>query len=126
MPPASQVPTWRFLVDDNLPRTLVQALKVFGWQAEHTQEVGLRGRPDSEVFAYAQQHDAAIITQDQDLADRRVYPPPHAGIALVQFPQPWPRLQKEQRVAQALRGLGNSSLHDTLVIVAASQVLVYR
>jgi predicted nuclease of predicted toxin-antitoxin system len=126
MQPTSQTSTWRFLIDDNLPGTLVQALQALGWQAEHTQDVGLRGRPDRDVFAYAQRHDAAIITQDQDLADRRAYPPPHPGIMLVQLPQPWPRPQKEQRIAQALRGIGNSSLRDTLVIVGASQVLVYR
>jgi predicted nuclease of predicted toxin-antitoxin system len=86
MQPANQATIWRFLVDDNLPATLVQTLHAFGWQAEHTQDVGLRGRPYSEVFAYGQRQDAAVITQDQDLADRRVYPPPHAGVVLVQLP----------------------------------------
>jgi predicted nuclease of predicted toxin-antitoxin system len=93
--------TWRFLVDDNPPHTLTQALQTLGWQAEHTQDAGLRGRPDIDVFAYAQLHDAAIITQDHDLADRRTFPPPHAGIVLVQLPQHWPRSQKEQRIVQS-------------------------
>jgi predicted nuclease of predicted toxin-antitoxin system len=78
------------------------------------------------VFAYAQQHGAAVITQDHDLADRRRFPLPHAGIVLVTLQQHWPRAQKEQRIAQALRGLGGASLHDALVIVEPSQVLVYR
>lgn len=126
MLPANQASAWRILIDDNLPDTLVQGFRAIGWLAEHTQDVGLRGRPDAELFAYAQRHDAAIVTQDHDLADRRLFPPPHAGILLVQLPQHWPRPQKEQRVVQALRGLGGSSLRDTLVIVEPSQVLVYR
>lgn len=126
MPPASHVPAWRFLIDDNPPDTLIQSLRASGWQAEHTQDVGLRGRPDTDVFSYAQASDAAIVTQDHDLADRRLFPLPHAGIVLVQLPQRWPRLQKEQRITQALRGLGGASLHDALVIIEPSQVLLYR
>jgi predicted nuclease of predicted toxin-antitoxin system len=126
MPPASSVPSWRFLVDDNLPATLIQALGSHGWYVEHTQDVGLRGRPDTEVFTYAQAHSEAIITQDHDLADRRRFPPPHAGIVLVQLPQEWPRPQKEQRIVQALRGLSGSSLAGALVIIERSQVLVSR
>jgi predicted nuclease of predicted toxin-antitoxin system len=126
MPLASQTAGWRFLVDDNLPTTLADQLRAAGWTAEHTQDVGLRGRPDTQVFAYAQRQRATIVTQDHDLADRRIFPTPHAGIVLVQLPQPWPRTQKEQRIVQALRGLGGASLDDALVILEPSQVLVYR
>jgi predicted nuclease of predicted toxin-antitoxin system len=126
MPPVSPAPTWRFLVDDNLPETLLPALQAAGWQAEHTQTVGLKGAPDREGFAYAQRQHAAIVTQDHDLADRRLFPPPHAEIVLVQLPQHWPRSQKEQRIVQALRGLGGASLRDTLVLIEPSQVRTYR
>lgn len=126
MPPPNQTPSWRFLVDDNLPSTLVLALRSLGWHAEHTQDVGLRGRPDTEEFSHAQAQGAAIITQDHDLADRLRFPAPHAGVVLVQLPQRWPRPQKEQRIDQALRGLMGLSLDSALVIVEPSQVLVYR
>src|SRR5690348_13237113 len=102
MPPASPTPSWRFLIDDTLAETLLPALHAAGWQAEHTRDVGLRGRPDREIFAYAQGHQAAIVMQDHDLADGQRFPPPHAGIVLVQLPQHWPRPQKEQRIVQAL------------------------
>jgi predicted nuclease of predicted toxin-antitoxin system len=126
MPPVSSTPTWRFLVDDNLPDTLIAALQAAGWQAEHTQSGGRRGRPDREIFAYAQSHQALIVTQDHDLADRQRFPPPHAGIVVVPLPKHWPRPQKEQRVVQALRGLRGASLSDTLVLIEPSQVLTYR
>lgn len=126
MPAANPNNPWRFLVDDNLADTLVTALQGAGWQAEHTQSVGLRGRPDREIFAYAQAHQAIIVTQDHDLADRQRFPPPHAGIVLVNLPQQWPRPQKGQRIVQALRGLGSASVRDTLVLIEPSQVLTYR
>lgn len=126
MPPASPPAGWRFLVDDNLPTTLSDQLRAAGWAAEHTQDVGLRGHPDTQVFAHAQRQHAAIVTQAADLADRRLFPTPHAGIVLVQLPQQWPRRQKEGRIVHALRGLGGVSLDDALVIIDPSQVLVYR
>ena len=67
MPPASKLAQWRFLVDENLPARLTDYLRAEGYVAEHTYEVGLRTRPDQDVFAYARTEGATLITQDHDL-----------------------------------------------------------
>jgi predicted nuclease of predicted toxin-antitoxin system len=41
---------WRFLVDGNLPRLLTARLLAAGYIVEDTRDVGLRSRPDPEVF----------------------------------------------------------------------------
>jgi len=72
--------SWAFLVDENTSRTLVHALQVAEYSAEHVYEVGLQGRLDSDVYAYAQAHKQTIITLDLDFANITKYPPPHLGI----------------------------------------------
>jgi predicted nuclease of predicted toxin-antitoxin system len=91
MPPASDIARWRFLVDENLPARLIGALRAEGYEAEHAYDVGLRQRPDADVFTYAQTACATLITQDHDLErDIGQFPLPHPGVLLVELPQDWP------------------------------------
>lgn len=125
MPPASVAPRWRFLVDENLPARLVDALHAEGYAAEHAYDVGLRTRPDSDVFAYARTAGATLITQDHDLErDTGQFPSPHPGVILIELPQGWPRDHKVERILAALRSLVGASLENTLIIIEPSQALV--
>jgi predicted nuclease of predicted toxin-antitoxin system len=127
MPPASHTPVWRFLVDENLPARLTGYLRAEGYAAEHAYDVGLRTRPDQDVFAYARSAGAILVTQDHDLErDTGQFPPPHPGVMLIELPQRWPREDKVQRILAALRSLGGQSFQNTLVIVEPSQVLMRR
>lgn len=110
MPSANNLTPWRFLVDENLPVRLVGYLRREGYAAEHMYDVGLRTRPDRDVFAYAKTADATLITQDYDLErDTDQFPPPHPGVVLVELPQYWPREDKSRRVLAALRSLTGQS-----------------
>jgi mRNA interferase RelE/StbE len=40
----------------------------------HVAEVALAGKPDQEIFAWAQAHQAIIVTFDEDFADQRSFP----------------------------------------------------
>lgn len=127
MPPASDAPPWRFLVDENLPARLTEYLRGEGYEAEHAYDVGLRGRPDADVFAYARTAGATLVTQDHDLErDSNQFPLPHPGIVLIELPQNWPREHKLKRILAALRSLDGQSLRNTLVIVEPSQTIVRR
>jgi predicted nuclease of predicted toxin-antitoxin system len=63
-----------FLLDENLPRvpSLHSRLPV-----THARDLGSRST-DSQLWAYAQQHDLAIVTKDADFSQRIVLsaPPP--------------------------------------------------
>ncbi len=127
MLPASGAHGWRFLIDENLPARLIEYLRADGFEAEHAYDVGLRTRPDTDVFAYARTAGAKLITQDHDLErDTGQFPTPHPGVILIELPQTWPREDKLQRIIAALRSLTGQSLFDTLVIIEPSQVLVRR
>lgn len=127
MPPVEATPSWRFLVDENLPARLVNLLDVEGYRAEHAYTVGLRARPDQNVFTYARTAGATLITQDHDLErDADQFPLPHPGIMIVELPQYWPSEDRIRRIIAALRSLYGQSLANAIIIVEPSQVLVRR
>lgn len=56
----------RFLVDAQLPPALARYLTDAGHQAEHVYDIGMGEASDREIWNYATQNNAAIITKDED------------------------------------------------------------
>ena len=56
----------KFLFDENLSPTLVQALDPEYPGSEHVRSVGLRGATDDTILDYARQHGHAIVSKDND------------------------------------------------------------
>ncbi len=54
----------KFLVDENLSRTLAEFLLALGYETRHVRDVGLKGYPDSEIVAWARKNDRVIVTRD--------------------------------------------------------------
>ena len=70
------VETLRLLLDQNIPEELAAWIRTRRpqWRVEHAKQVGLCGRPDSDVFRWAQAHYAVVATYDEDFADTRSFP----------------------------------------------------
>ena len=60
----------RLIVDAQLPPALADELRKAGCDAVAVREIGLREAKDSEIWNYAVQNGAAIITKDEDFAER--------------------------------------------------------
>lgn len=60
----------RFLVDAQLPPALARLLTEHGHHAEHVADIGLRDADDSPIWRYALQHQAIIVTKDEDFPHR--------------------------------------------------------
>ncbi len=56
----------KFLVDENLPLSLVEFLRSKGFVAYRLIDVGLKGAGDSEVANYAFRNKLILITLDKD------------------------------------------------------------
>ena len=65
----------KFLIDANLPRSIVGLIVEFGHEAEFARDIGMAAAPDSEIAARALQTGAVLLTRDLDFADIRNYPP---------------------------------------------------
>lgn len=64
------------LLDQNVPQEcLVWLLRLRpAWTVTHVNLTGLMGRPDAEVFRWAQTNRAIIVSYDEDFADARTFP----------------------------------------------------
>ena len=77
----------KFLIDANLPRSIVALITELGHEAEFARDIGLAAAPDSEIAARAVQTGAVLLTRDLDFADIRTYPPAqYSGIVILRVP----------------------------------------
>jgi predicted nuclease of predicted toxin-antitoxin system len=77
----------KFLVDEDLPRSVVPLLRQFGHQAEDVRDVGLRGATDEKVARHAQKHEFCLVTGDLGFANILNYPPEkYPGIVVLLIP----------------------------------------
>ena len=60
----------RWIVDAQLPPALATLLSRHGHQAEHVEALGLRDANDTAIWNYALQHQAVIVTKDEDFPSR--------------------------------------------------------
>ena len=59
----------RFLLDAQLPPALARLLNDRAHVAEHVNDVGLGEAPDRDLWRYALEHGAVIVTKDEDFAN---------------------------------------------------------
>lgn len=60
----------KFIVDAQLPPATVRWLRERGHEAHAARELGLREAEDTAIWAHALQTSAAILTKDEDFAER--------------------------------------------------------
>ncbi|MDL1888339.1 hypothetical protein FBQ96_01920 [Nitrospirales bacterium NOB] len=114
------------LLDQNVPQAVVSWLKLLRptWAVFHTGEVGLSGKADEEVFAWAQQQSAVVVTFDEDFADGRSFPAQrHHGIVRLRV---WPTTieETEQALGRLLSEVTEAELTTSLIIVDRSRIRV--
>lgn len=80
----------RFIVDAQLPPALARWLVTKGHDAAHVADCGLQSASDAAIWAYALQHQTAIVTKDEDFAQRHALT--GSGPAVV-----WIRLRNTKR-----------------------------
>lgn len=59
----------RFLIDAQLPPAMARLLNNRAHVAEHVNDVGLGESPDRDLWRYALEHGAVIVTKDEDFAN---------------------------------------------------------
>jgi len=77
----------RFLLDENLPKRLVDSFRKNGFQCEHAMEVGLGGANDQDIARYAKNNRCILVTKDLEFASLIVYPKgAHHGLLVIRLP----------------------------------------
>jgi len=117
--------SWRFLVDEDLPRMTARLLSQAGYPADDVRDVGLRGHSDSDVFAYAQAHGQIVVSADKGFTNILRFPlGSHAGIVVVRVPDEVPTAKMHQELLNGLASLSGEKLSGALVIIEVGRVRV--
>jgi predicted nuclease of predicted toxin-antitoxin system len=116
----------KFKLDENLPMDLVRVLGGPGHDVDTVPQEALTGRPDSVVWACAQEAERILITQDMDFSDiRRFAPGTHNGILLVRLVNP-SRRGLVDRVGSLFLNEPIEEWHGSFVVVTDRKVRVTR
>ena len=82
----------RFLTDENISKSLVDALRQKGYDAKDIKEEKLFGTPDKDIVAMSKVEDRVILTHDKDFANTSNFPiKSHNGIVLIKYKDQSPR-----------------------------------
>jgi predicted nuclease of predicted toxin-antitoxin system len=74
----------RFKLDENLPASLVNDLRMAGYDAASVLGEGMSGSADPDVLSKCQTEGRVLVTLDLDFSDIRAYPPDqHIGIIVL-------------------------------------------
>jgi predicted nuclease of predicted toxin-antitoxin system len=118
---------WEFLIDEDMPRSTAVVLREAGHAALDGRDIGLRGRTDAEVFAYAQSRGAVLVTADKGFANLLRFPPgSHSGLIVLRVPNELPTHEVNQELLRALVDLRDEDLKGMLVIVEAGRTRIRR
>lgn len=105
----------RFLIDAQLPPALARRLTSLGHTAEHVTDIGPGDATDRALWAYALDHDAILVTKDEDFHDMALVL--HAAPVIV-----WVRIGNTRR--QALLDRFEPLLDDLTELLAAGNRLI--
>jgi len=112
----------RYLIDEDVPRSTARVLCDAGFDAVDVRDVGLRGKSDEEVFAFAQQENRLLITCDLGFSNILNFPPSeNHGILVIRISDSEPINRFNQEVLRAVQEVGEN-LHHHLAIVEIGKV----
>jgi len=115
----------RFLTDEDIPRSTARILRDAGFDAVDVRDVGLRGKSDALVYAYAQNKNRPLITCDLGFSNIvRFLPSQSIGLLVIRIPDSEPIEIFNHDVLQAVLTVGES-LRQHLAIVEKGRVRIH-
>jgi predicted nuclease of predicted toxin-antitoxin system len=77
----------KFIIDEDLPRSTTYLLREMGFITLDVRDCGLSGKSDEEIFEYAQEENAIVLTGDRGFGSViRFAPGTYHGIVVANFP----------------------------------------
>jgi predicted nuclease of predicted toxin-antitoxin system len=117
----------RFLVDEDLPRSLAPFLTAAGLSADDVRNRELRGQPDDEVFRHAVAQGFAVLSGDLGFGNIVRFPlGTHHGIVVARLPNDWPVGALNKAILAGLRGLTDEEITGNLVVIEPGRVRLRR
>jgi predicted nuclease of predicted toxin-antitoxin system len=116
-----------FLVDEDLPRSLARDLRAAAFDAVDVRDVGLRGRPDRDVFAFAVSEGRVLLTGDLGFGNVLAFPQAtHRGVLVARFPSDTSARTLNDAILAALRTLTDEDVEHAVVIIEPGRIRLRR
>ncbi|RJQ26924.1 MAG: hypothetical protein C4589_09170 [Peptococcaceae bacterium] len=117
----------RFLIDEDLPRSMVRELNAAGYYADDIRDLGLRGQSDDKIYNYAQKIGAVLITADLGFANILRFPVgSNKGIILLRIPNEVSIKIVNKKLIDALTELSNEDISGNLVIIDMNKIRIKK
>ena len=118
----------RILLDQNVPQACLSWLQRErpDWTVWHVNLTGLAGRPDAEVFRWAQAQQAIVVSYDENFADARSFPlGAHHGIIRLRV---WPTTVEQtiEALQRILAQVPQADLPNNLIIIDNQRIRLRR
>lgn len=94
-----------------------------GFRVQDVRDLGLRGAPDSEVFAFALSRGFVLLTGDLGFGLMIRMRPDSPGVILARLPNEWPTSAVNELLERCLRNLP-SYVPGTLVVVEPERIRI--
>ena len=117
-----------FVIDEDLPLSLVNVFNEFQLSAQHVIHAGLRGASDQKIAEYCQQKHGCLVTADYDFSDIRNYPPQnYHGLIILNPPKSATSVLVRDLVREFLKVSDIiSALEGNLVLVEFGRIRVRK
>ena len=117
----------RFLIDEDLPRSLAATLSAAGHAAEDIRDLGLTGASDDVVLARASASGSVLLTGDLGLASLLSHPPgTHHGLILVRGFHRGTIRSLIEAVCENLGRLSQDDLRGTIIVIQPGRLRIRR
>ncbi len=110
-----------------MPRSTSIVIKNKGYEALDVRDCGLKGSSDDEIFRFAQQEKAVILTGDFGFGNTLKYPTgSHFGIVIVHFPNETSTQELNNQIVKAFDNLNETDFIQNLIIIEPHKIRIRR
>lgn len=115
------------VIDEDLPRSLDEALEDLGWEVKDVRDFGLRGKSDEEIISFAKKSRAVLFSGDWGFANTLRFPlKSHYGIVILAFPN---EVSTDFLIKETKKALNKISLKDikgNLIIIEPGKIRIRK
>lgn len=111
----------RFLLDENLPRSIGNVLKQHEHDVLEVAESPLRGSPDTTLWLEAHRQERILVSRDLDFPLPNIRPNP-PGLVLIRAPDTFSSANLAALVDGFLRAIDPNELLGRITVVAPGRV----
>lgn len=117
----------KFVIDEDMPRSTAKLLRSKGFEAFDVRDYSLRGKDDGEIFKFAQNNKAVLLTGDLGFGNLLHFPlGTHSGIFIAHFPNEISTSELNNQMIRAILSLKEDEFNGNLIILEPGKLRIRR